>query len=196
MTKEERKIFIFFAGIWSLLEVSLGTVLSLSKVPFRGMLMASFACFILVTFRTLVNKPQSSIYLASIVAVVKLIFSLGAGAINSAIAIFIEGLIAEFVFSIANVNVFSSLIAGALLVVYPFFHSLFAQTVIFGVDIFKIYNKILFEIQQVLGISNNIGITEVILIFSFIYIFIGAAIGSMAYLFSKKINKRIFVNEQ
>ncbi len=191
MERNKRNILIFFAGLWAFVEVSLGTVLSLSKVPFRGMLMASFACFILISFRVLNHTPRSSIYLATIVSVVKLIFSFGAGALNSAIAIFIEGLIAEIIFSLIRVNLFSSILAGALVVLYPFFHSLFTQTVIFGVDIFKLYNRILSELQQILKINNTIGVLELILFFSILYLLIGSIVGASSFWFSKNVLTRI-----
>jgi len=45
MNRNEQKILVFFAGLWSAIEVSLGTILSLSKIPFRGLLLASIGCF-------------------------------------------------------------------------------------------------------------------------------------------------------
>ncbi|QLH53462.1 MAG: hypothetical protein CH6_1461 [Candidatus Kapaibacterium sp.] len=195
MDRKEKKIFVFFAGLWALVEVSLGTILSLSKVPFRGLLMASFACFILIAFRMFVDKPRSSLYLASVVATIKLFFSLGAGAFNSALAIFIEGLLAEAIFGLAKVNLFSSILVGALVLLYPFLHSLFMQTMIFGVDIFKIYNKILVEFQQIVNLQTKFGIFEMILIFVFIYLIIGVVVGILSFYFSKNVLKKVIVNE-
>ncbi|MGB9912775.1 MAG: hypothetical protein ACPLRO_05350, partial [Candidatus Kapaibacteriota bacterium] len=111
--------------------------------------------------------------------------------LNSAIAIFIEGLIAEIIFSLIRVNLFSSILAGALVVLYPFFHSLFTQTVIFGVDIFKLYNRILSELQQILKINNTIGVLELILFFSILYLLIGSIVGASSFWFSKNVLTRI-----
>lgn len=143
----------------------------------------------------IVDKPRSSLYLASVVATIKLFFSLGAGAFNSALAIFIEGLLAEAIFGLAKVNLFSSILVGALVLLYPFLHSLFMQTMIFGVDIFKIYNKILVEFQQIVNLQTKFGIFEMILIFVFIYLIIGVVVGILSFYFSKNVLKKVIVNE-
>jgi hypothetical protein len=182
---------VFFAGLWSAIEVSLVTILSLSKIPFRGLLLASIGCFFIVSFRYIVDKPRVSIYLASIVAVVKLIFSLGAGGFNSAVAIFLEGLIAEIIFSVLKANLISSSLVGGGVVVYPFFHSLVTQTLIFGVDIFRIYNKILGEIQLLFGKTNKFTIFELIIIFALIYFLVGCVVGLLSFYFAKKVVKPI-----
>ncbi len=187
MSKGEQKILVFLAALWATIEVSLGTILSLSKVPFRGFFLAMISCFFLIVARNIINKPRSSVYLASIVAIVKLIFSIGAGGFNSAVAIFLEGVIAEIVLSLIGFNIFSSAIAGGGIVLYPFCHSLLTQTIIFGVDIFKIYNKILSEFQILVGKSANFTIVEIIAFFAFVYFLFGLMVGAFSFVFSKKI---------
>jgi hypothetical protein len=186
LNTKERKILIFFAGLWAAIEVSLGTILSLSKVPFRGFILAAMATFFLIATRTLINKPRTSLYIATLVAVVKFIFSIGAGAFNSAIAIFIEGIIAEIIFSTLRLNLLSATIGGGFIVLYPFFHSLFAQTIIFGTDIFKIYNKILLEFQFLFGRKSTFGVKEIIITFALLYFVFGTIVGTFSYYFSKK----------
>ncbi len=195
MSKSEQKILVFIAALWATVEVSLGTILSLSKVPFRGFLLALGSCFFLVVARNIINKPRSSVYLASIVAIVKLIFSIGAGGFNSAVAIFLEGLIAEFTFSLIGFNIIATTIAGGGIVLYPFCHSLITQTIIFGVDIFKIYNKILAEFQILFGKSTQFTVVEVIAFFASVYFLFGLIAGALSFAFAKKIISPILTSK-
>jgi len=196
ITKQEQKILVFFAAFWSAIEVSVGTILSLSKMPFRGFLLSSITCFFLISFRYIVDKPRTSLYLASIVAIVKLIFSFGAGGLNSALAIFLEGLIAEYIFSSLGINLISSSLVGGFIVLYPFVHGIAAQTLVFGADFIKFYNIIFRELQMILGKTINLTILELIMFFAMVYVIIGIIVGTISFFLAKKIIGPIIIHSK
>ncbi|MDZ7767544.1 MAG: hypothetical protein U5K00_24525 [Melioribacteraceae bacterium] len=85
-----------FAAAWGLAEISIGTFLHASKIPFRGALMSLAAIAILVTARSVLNYKGSLLLLGIVTATFRLFLGVGFN-ITPFAAIIIESLIAEVI---------------------------------------------------------------------------------------------------
>ena len=92
-----------FASIWGVIEVFLGGYLQLFNLPFRGALMAGFACILLNISKIFVDLRGSVIYISLITAFLKLI-SFGSFKLGPIAGILIEGFIVEFIYIIFGYN--------------------------------------------------------------------------------------------
>src|SRR5690606_8335737 len=113
MEKDLRKndiiLTALFGALWGVIELSLGTVLHASKLPFRGTILTIVAVVLISVSRSFITYKGSVIAISSVAASLKLITIPGFN-ITPFIAIIVEGIIGELVFTVLSYNFISSLI--------------------------------------------------------------------------------------
>ncbi|HOJ17967.1 MAG: hypothetical protein GX452_01165 [Ignavibacteriales bacterium] len=164
-----------FAGLWGVVEVTIGTILHASRIPFRGSLLTIVAIILITTSRFFINYKGSILALCSVAATIKLITLPGFN-ITPFIAIMMEGIIGEIVFSIMKYNLLSSVLAGSLIMIYTLLHSLFMQGVFFGLGIYNVYIDLMNSIGRGLNYEGEISYIMIPLII-IAYIIVGGAAG-------------------
>src|SRR5690606_1197416 len=92
------------------------------------------------------------------------------------IAIIVEGIIGELVFTVLSYNFISSLITGSLILIYTLIHSFVMQGVFFGFNIYNVYIDIINSIGKSINYKGEISYLVIPLIV-FIYIFLGSLAG-------------------
>lgn len=127
-----------FGALWGLLEVVIGNALHMARVPFRGVLLSLCAIALLVCAREFL-RPRGSLLLVGAVAASLKGASMGGLALAPMIAIAAEAALAEGIFALAGFHRGSALLAGGTIMVYTVMHSLAAQGVLFGLDIYRLY---------------------------------------------------------
>ncbi len=168
-----------FGALWGLIEISLGTILHASKIPFRGTVLTIIAVVIITISRSFINYKGSIIAISSVAATLKLITLPGFN-ITPFIAIMMQGTIAEIVFSFFTYNLVSSLFTGSLILLYTLIHSLIMQGIFFGFGIYNVYLEILNSIGKAINYEGEISLI-LIPVIVFLYIFIGASAGWFGY---------------
>jgi len=101
-----------FGALWGALELSLGTILQLSRLPLRGSIMAICGLACMFTLRRL--QPQVGVCaLAGFVAVILKVFTLGGFFPGPVIGIALEVLMVEVAFLIFRHKKLAAAMAGA-----------------------------------------------------------------------------------
>ena len=179
MEKDLRKndiiLTALFGALWGVIELSLGTVLHASKLPFRGTILTIVAVVLISVSRSFITYKGSVIAISSVAASLKLITIPGFN-ITPFIAIIVEGIIGELVFTVLSYNFISSLITGSLILIYTLIHSFVMQGVFFGFNIYNVYIDIINSIGKSINYKGEISYLIIPLIV-FIYIFLGSLAG-------------------
>jgi len=173
-----------FGALWGLIEISLGTILHASKIPFRGTVLTIIAVVIITISRSFINYKGSMTAISSVAATLKLITLPGFN-ITPFIAIMMQGIIAEIVFSFFTYSFISSLLTGSLILLYTLIHSLIMQGIFFGFGIYNVYLEILNSIGKAINYEGEMSLILIPLIV-FLYIFIGAGAGWFGYVTSNR----------
>jgi len=173
-----------FGALWGVIEISLGTILHASKIPFRGTLLTIIAVVLITISRSFINYKGSMTAISSVAATLKLITLPGFN-ITPFIAIMMQGIIAEIVFSFFTYSFISSLLTGSLILLYTLIHSLIMQGIFFGFGIYNVYLEILNSIGKAINYEGEMSLILIPLIF-FLYIFIGAGAGWFGYVTSNR----------
>ena len=100
-------------ALWGAMELSLGTVLHLGRIPFRGMVMAALGLVCLVTLRRLRGRPGVCLVAGMVAAFLK-IFTLGGLYPGPLLGILAEATIVEVVFDTVGTRKSAAVLSGAL----------------------------------------------------------------------------------
>ena len=100
--------------------------------------MSFIAVIILVNAKEFTRYRGSLIVIGAIAATFKGL-SLGGFVLTPMLAIFLESIIAEIIQIFLGINMFSSFIFGASILVYTFIHGLVMQIFYFGMNIYRVY---------------------------------------------------------
>jgi len=176
-----------FAAAWGLMEISIGTFLHASKIPFRGAIMSLAAILILVSARSVLNYKGSLILLGIVTATFRLFLGVGFN-ITPFVAILIESLIAEIILNRVGFNRITSVITGAAIMVYTLLHGLIMQAVFLGMDIYKVYYELVLSFTNKIGLSENVVIIALLTV-PFIHLIFGAVSASFGYAVGRQIQK-------
>jgi len=168
-----------FGALWGIIEISLGTILHATKIPFRGTALTIIAVVLITISRSFINYKGSIIAISSVVASIKLITLPGFN-ITPFIAIMMEGFIGEIIFSTLSYNFISSLLAGLSIMIYTLLHSLIMQGIFFGLGIYNVYLGIMNSIGKAINYDGEISLI-LIPVIVFLYILIGAGAGWFGY---------------
>jgi len=174
-----------FGAIWGLAEVSLGSFLHASKIPFRGAIMSLVAVLILISARSVLKYKGSLILLGVVTATFRLFLGVGFN-ITPFIAIFMEALIAEIIINRIGFNRWTSVLSGILIMVYSLSHGLIMQALFLGADIYKVYYEMILKVTNMISLPENV-VLAIIFSIPFLYIFMGAIAGSFGWSVGKQI---------
>lgn len=174
-----------FAAVWGLAEISIGTFLHASKIPFRGAIMSLAAILILVSARSVLNYKGSLILLGIVTATFRLFLGVGFN-ITPFAAILIESLIAEIILNRFGFNRVTCIITGVVVMVYTLLHGLIMQAVFLGIDIYKVYYELVLSFTNKIGLTENI-VLIVLLSVPLIHLTFGALSASFGYSVGKQI---------
>jgi len=102
-----------FGALWGTMEISLGSILHLSRFPLRGIIMAVLGLLCLVVLRRLSPIPGVCIMAGMVAAFLK-IFALGGLIPGPLLGILLEAFVLELLWSVVGLQLISSIIGGAL----------------------------------------------------------------------------------
>jgi hypothetical protein len=136
LTTRQLAIVAIFSSLWAAVEITIGTVLVMTKLPFRGAILTAIALGILIVVRRMIPRRGTALVMGVIVAVLRLLIG-GPKVLAIAPAIVIEGALVEIAFLMIaggiGVTRFSCSLAGLLSVTYSFVHTILMLGVISGI---------------------------------------------------------------
>lgn len=194
-TLRELVLIGIFGALWAVVETTLGSVLHMAHVPFKGVILGSIGLVVLVIGRLYIPKQGATVAMGSVTAVLKL-FSLGQFLYNPMIAILMEALLAELVLTLAGQPSRKSfVIAGALAISWNFFHPFFTWGILAGQGLATLWTETVEEGAQTLGLSPDTAYLIVILLL-LIHIAAGLLAGWLGWQAGQRILSRHFMSVQ
>ncbi len=141
-----------FGALWGGLEASLGSYLHVVKVPFTGVVMASLGLLLALVGRLFVPRRGSVAMIGVVTALLKML-SLGGVVLNPMIGILAESALAELALSAWKRPAREAFaLAGAVGVLWVFFHPFLTQGILAGQGIVTVYGWALASGARLLGL--------------------------------------------
>ncbi len=175
LRRNEIAVTAVFGAFWGVIEITLGTMLQISKIPFRGTFLTLIAIFIIIVSRSFLNYKGAIIAVSATAASLKLIAVSGVN-VTPFIAIIMEGFIGEVIFLLFPFTLFSVIAAGSLILVYTLIHGLIMQGIFFGPGIYQVYLEIINGLGREINYNGELAYAMVPLIVSS-YILLGGVMG-------------------
>jgi len=145
-----------FGALWGVVETTLGSVLHMANIPFKGVILGGIGVMVLLIGRLFVPRRGATLATGIVTTILKA-FSLGQIIINPMIAIFIEALLAEIVLSLHRTpSRRAFLLAGALAISWNFFHPFLTWGILAGQGILTIWTSTIDSGARMLGLSPNL----------------------------------------
>ena len=143
-----------FGSVWGALELSVGTVLKLSRLPLSGLVMTLLGLACLVTLRRL--QPGKGVcLLAGLSAAVIKVFAMGGVYPGPVIGILVEALLVEVMFDAAGGGRIGAVTGGALAAAANPLQMLLMVRIVAGGEAVRAYALLGVTLLQDLGIPNG-----------------------------------------
>lgn len=178
------------AGLWAGIEIIAGSFLHNLRIPFSGTFLTLISIMLVVGFFQIWPK-YGIIWRAGIITALMKSISPSSVILGPMIAIALEGFIMEFVVRIARRNIMGYLGAGMLAMVGVLAHKVLRLYLLYGWDIFKIYQEIFTYTTGKLGFINIDPMRAVSILF-LIYALLGALAAFAGYKLGQKAKNEQF----
>lgn len=188
MNSNQQFIFIIiFAILWGVSEIFIGDFISAYSLPVRGIVLTSFSVLFIVVTRGEADFVGSLFFLVFIAAILKAAY-FGTILHSALIAVAVQGILSEIIFSSLKGFKKASLTTGVVLLLYTFLHGIVAHGYIWGTHIFVTYKNLLRGVFLLDPVSQ-LPLEVILLIFGILNLFIGLLIGRLGFFISGKLKK-------
>lgn len=189
-TSREIAQLALLSSLWAVIEIQWGFLLKSLKIPFSGAVLTTVAVILLCLGRSTVPKRGTALLMGITVAFIKMIV-LGGIAIYSILGIIIEVALVEIGLGSRGARKRSFILAGALGVLWSLFHPFFAQGVLAGWGIIRVYMMIIGKGASISGLNER----QALLIFALLiayHIGMGVLAGYLGWQLPRLISRRAF----
>jgi hypothetical protein len=180
-----------FGGLWGATEITLGNLLHLFDMPFKGTIMSAIGCIIcLVGSYLLPSKAKFPILSMGIIAMLIRLFSFGVFKIHIFISMLAMSLFMQLVVSLLGYNLLSFIIAGILVCFAPYVSALVFFGLVMEQGALALYHGMVKDSATLSAIVHGgwIFITFTLIV---INIIIGSLTGITAYYLGNKLKHGI-----
>jgi len=139
-----------FGALWGLAEATLGAVLHLLHVPLAGAVLGAIGLSIALIARSLNHVRGTTLLMAFLAASIKML-SFSTVKLGPFIAILVEGILLEIVFSLFGNGRLAFLISALFISVYPIVQSIVTKSILFGQN----FVPVILELVE--GFSKRVG---------------------------------------
>ena len=175
------------AGLWAGFEIIAGSFLHNLRIPFSGTFLTLISIILVVGFFQIWPK-YGIIWRAGLITALMKSISPSAVILGPMIAIAMEGFIMELAVRIAGRNITGYIIAGMLTMVGILVHKVVRLFLLFGWDIFQIYEEMFNYATVKLGFIHVQPMHAVLSLF-LIYALLGALAAFLGYKLGQKAKK-------
>jgi len=189
-TNREIALLALFSALWAIIEINLGLVIKMLRVPFSGALLTFLGLMVIFMGRNIIPKRGTVILMGVTTAFLKMVY-LGGIAIYPIIGILIESVLVEIGLYKDKPKRYNYGSAGSLAMLWTFFHPFFTQGLLAGWGILKVYLLIIERGAKFLGIQEQ----QTVLIFLIVLLFhwtLGIIAGLAGWNFSAMIYRRYY----
>lgn len=175
------------AGLWAGIEIIAGSFLHNLRIPFSGTILTFISIILVVGFFQIWPK-YGIIWRAGVITALMKSISPSAVILGPMIAITVEGFIMELAVRVAGRNITGYLTAGMLTMVGILVHKIVRLFMLFGWDIFLIYEEMFIYATNILGFMPIQPVHAVTVLF-IVYAFIGALAAFLGYRLGQRAKK-------
>ena len=175
------------AGLWAGIEIIAGSFLHNLRIPFSGTILTFISIILVVGFFQIWPK-YGIIWRAGVITALMKSNSPSAVILGPMIAITVEGFIMELAVRIVGRNVTGYITAGMLTMVGILVHKIVRLFMLFGWDIFLIYEEMFIYATNILGFMPIQPVHAVTVLF-IVYAFIGALAAFLGYRLGQRAKK-------
>ena len=175
------------AGLWAGIEIIAGSFLHNLRIPFSGTILTFISIILVVGFFQIWPK-YGVIWRAGVITALMKSISPSAVILGPMIAITVEGFIMELAVRIVGRNVTGYITAGMLTMVGILVHKIVRLFMLFGWDIFLIYEEMFIYATNILGFMPIQPVHAVTVLF-IVYAFIGALAAFLGYRLGQRAKK-------
>ena len=175
------------AGLWAAIEIIAGSFLHNLRIPFSGTFLTLISIMLVIGFFQIWPK-YGIIWRAGLITALMKSISPSAVILGPMVAIAIEGFILEFTIRVLGRNLTGYLMAGMLTLVGALVHKIVRLLLMFGLDIFKIYEEMFVFATKKLGLIN-IEPQRAVLTLFIVYAVLGALAALLGYLLGRRARK-------
>lgn len=172
------------AGLWAGIEIIAGSFLHNLRIPFSGTFLTLISIILIVGFYQIWPK-NGIIWRAGLITALMKSISPSAVILGPMVAIAMEGFIMELVIRVAGRNPASYMLAGMLTLVSALVHKIVRLFLLFGLDIFRIYEEMFIFATKKLGFLHASPSRAVSILF-IVYAALGALAALSGYLLGKR----------
>ena len=178
------------AGLWAGIEIIAGSFLHNLRIPFSGTILTLISIILVIGFFQIWPK-YGIIWRAGVITALMKSISPSAVILGPMIAITLEGFIMEFVVRLAGRNITGYIGAGMLTMVGVLTHKVVRLFLLYGWDIFLIYEEMFNYATNKLGFLNVQPMRAVTSLF-IVYAVLGALAALLGYRLGQKAKKEQF----
>ncbi len=196
LTTRDLTTIAIFGAIWGALEMTLGSYLHVIFPPVTtplvgtGTIMTAIG-MILALMGYLFVPRTGTVLMIGVVTVILKALSIGGVRLSPMLAIIIECLLAEAGLLLARKpSRWGFALAGALALLWTFFHKFFGSYVFLGRTIVEVYLRILKQGTQALGMDAELA-AVIIAVFLLIRIAVGGVAGWLAWELGRAVRGRL-----
>ena len=175
------------AGLWAGIEIIAGSFLHNLRIPFSGTILTFISIILVVGFFQIWPK-YGIIWRAGVITALMKSISPSAVILGPMIAITVEGFIMELAVRIVGRNVTGYITAGMLTMVGILVHKIVRLFMLFGWDIFLIYEEMFIYATNILGFMPIQPVHAVTVLF-IVYAFIGSLAAFLGYRLGQRAKK-------
>ena len=175
------------AGLWAGIEIIAGSFLHNLRIPFSGTILTFISIILVVGFFQIWPK-YGIIWRAGVITALMKSISPSAVILGPMIAITVEGFIMELAVRIVGRNVTGYITAGMLTMVGILVHKIVRLFMLFGWDIFLIYEEMFIYATNILGFMPIQPVHAITVLF-IVYAFIGALAAFLGYRLGQRAKK-------
>lgn len=175
------------AGLWAGIEIIAGSFLHNLRIPFSGTILTFISIILVVGFFQIWPK-YGIIWRAGVITALMKSISPSAVILGPMIAITVEGFIMELAVRIVGRNVTGYITAGMLTMVGILVHKIVRLFMLFGWDIFLIYEEMFIYATNILDFMPIQPVHAVTVLF-IVYAFIGALAAFLGYRLGQRAKK-------
>ena len=196
LTTRDLTTIAIFGAIWGALEMTLGSYLHVIFPPVTtplvgtGTVMTAIGMIVALMGYLFVPQTGAVLMIGVVTAILKAL-SIGGIKLSPMLAIIIECLLAELGLLLARKpSRWGFALAGALALLWTFFHKFFGSYVFLGKNITEVYLGLLKQGAQALGIDVSLALI-IIAAFLLIRLAIGGAAGWLAWELGRAVRGRL-----
>jgi hypothetical protein len=180
-----------FGALWGVAEMTLGAVLHALRLPFTGLTMSAIGMLIVLTGYRFVPRRGAVLTVGLVCSLLKA-FSVGSIVLSPMLAILAETMLAELGLALAGGQPRRGplALAGALGVLWSFFHPFIGQGLLAGRGMVEVYRRTLEAGSRLLHLDPK-AVPIIVLTLIVLHAAAGAAAGLLACSLGRQLSRRL-----